>query len=47
MVPLLSRSNSSKIIDDSLQILSAIDHNEQPLTLHIEKISSDDTNGAH
>jgi hypothetical protein len=41
------RRHRSKIIDNGLQILSAIDHNEQQFTLHIEKNSSDDTNGAH
>ena len=45
MVPLLSRSNSSIIIDDCLRILSVIDHNEQQLTLYIGKISPDDANG--
>jgi hypothetical protein len=34
-----------KYAGDGLQILSVIDHNEQPLTLHIGKISPDDVNG--
>jgi hypothetical protein len=32
---------------DGLQILSVIDHNEQQRTLHIGKISPDDTNGSN
>jgi hypothetical protein len=31
--------------NDGLRILSAIDHNDQWLTLHIGKTSPDDTNG--